>query len=137
MNYCRAIREALLLFPAELIVSNPHRLPNEMAKSSNLAKAWERAEVLTKTWSVWHQVAVWSVGCALHRLVREEAAKGAHTVHKSEIDRKYAEFKFAESLLTPNTWIPRHIRRAYRRDRTLRGLARFPESQPKYERRIR
>jgi hypothetical protein len=136
MKYSRAIREALLLFPSELIVSNPRRLPTEVAKSSNLAKAWEQAEEIAKKWSVWHQLAVWSAGCALHRLVREEGEKGVHAIDKRMIDRKYAEFKFAESLLTPNTWIPRHIRRAYRRDRALRGLSRFPECQPKYEPRI-
>jgi hypothetical protein len=136
MNYKRAIREALLLFPPELIVCNPHRPATEVAKSSNLAEAWERSEELTKNSSVWHQLAVWAAGCALHRLVREEGAKGVQTIPKSMIDRKYAEFKFAESLLTTNTWFPRHIKRAYRRDRALRGLTRFPESQPKYEQRI-
>ena len=137
MNYSRALREALLLFPSELVVSNPDRLPTEVATSSNLSSAWQQAEENTKNWSVWHQLAVWSAGCALHRLVRKEGAKGLQAAHKSMIDRKYAEFKFAESLLTPNTWIPGHVRRAYRRDRALRGLTCFPERQPKYEQRTR
>ncbi len=133
MNYRKAFREALRFFPSNLIVVEGVRSPDGIAKSSNLAAAWEQAEVQTKNWSVWHQLAVWAVGCALQRLVREEGAKGFQFVRKEMLDYKYAEYKFAESLLTPNTWFPRHIKRAYRRDRFLRGLRRFPEGRAKNE----
>lgn len=133
MNSRRAIREALLLFPTELIVSNPERAQETTARSCNLAIAWEKAEDLTKDWSVWHQLAVWSVGCALHRLVQQEGAKGALSVNKHQLDRKYVEFKFAESLLTSNNWFPRQVKRAYQRDRQLRGLTRGSTKITKYE----
>jgi hypothetical protein len=125
MNYQRAFREAFLLFPSSLSISTPSGEVGAHAKSVELAQAWEKAEQLTTTWSEWHQLAVWAIGCALHRCVREEGAKGVHSVSKTLLDRRYAEYKFAESLLTPNKWFPRHIKRAYRRDRLSRGLPPF------------
>jgi hypothetical protein len=133
MNYRRAIREALMLFPAELVTSNAEKDPEAVVRSRNLAHAWENAENLTKSWSVWHQLAVWSIGCALHRLVKQEGAKGALSVSKHQLDRKYVEFKFAESLLTANNWHPRQVKRAYQRDRQLRGLPRGSTKLTRYE----
>jgi hypothetical protein len=133
MNYQRAFREALAFFPTELLISNSDRQKGEEAKSRTLADAWARAEELTGSWSVWHQLAVWSIGCALHRLVRLEGTKGAISANKHMLDRKYAEFKFAESLLSKNRWFPGHIKRAYKRNREQRGLPRFEQQNRNYE----
>lgn len=128
MNFKRAVREALLLFPSELVISTPSNETKDGARSANLAKAWGRAEDSVSAASVWQQLAVWSVGCALHQLVKEAGFQGHQLAHKKNIDLQYVEFKFAESLLTPNTWFPGEIKRAYRRDRYKRGLPEFTQN---------
>lgn len=127
MNYRRAVREAMRQFPSQLQIT--HQSPDSSAKphSPVLVQAWGRAEEWASKQSDWHHIAVWAVGCALHRLVKEQAEMGEMSVEKTQICRRYMEHKFAESLLTPNHWFPRHIKRAYRRDRLLRGLPPFPE----------
>jgi hypothetical protein len=122
MNYKRAIREALRLFPSQLEVApNKPNAPSK-AHSPSLSKAWSSADDLSDRQSEWHYIAVWAVGCALHRAVQQAADSGSTVALKSDIDMRYVEHKFAQSLLTPNTWFPRHIKRAYRRDRALRGV---------------
>jgi hypothetical protein len=122
MNFRRAVKEALLFFPSELTVSIGS---NGKGSSNNLAKAWEFAEDSSSNASVWAQLAVWSVGCALFRLAEEAGSQGYRFAYKKNIDFKYVEFKFAESLLTPNTWFPGEIKRAYQRDRCKRNLPPF------------
>jgi len=127
MNYKRAIREALRLFPSQLdVVPNKPNAPSK-AHSPSLSKAWSSADDLSDRQSEWHCIAVWAVGCALHRAVQQAADSGSTVALKSDIDMRYVEHKFAQSLLTPNTWFPRHIKRAYRRDRALRGIPPFSE----------
>jgi hypothetical protein len=127
MNYKRAIREALRLFPSVMdIVPSQPGAPSK-AHSPNLTQAWSTAEDLANGQSDWHQIAVWAVGCALHRAVQQAAMSGNNVALKTDINRQYLEHKFAESLLTPNTWFPRHIKRAYLRDRALRGVPPYNE----------
>ena len=127
MNYKRAIRETLLLFPSVLEVVPTPPGSHKRAHSPSLTKAWALADELANRQSEWHYIAVWSIGCALHRLIQEGAEVGATFVEKRNVNRTYIEHKFSESLLTSNTWFPRHIKRAYRRDRMLRGIAPFLE----------
>jgi hypothetical protein len=127
MNYRRAIREALRLFPSELeVVLNEPNAPSK-AHSPSLSKAWSSADDLADQQSDWQYLAVWAIGCALHRAVQQAANSNKAVALKRDIDMRYLEHKFAQSLLTPNTWFPRHIKRAYRRDRTLRGVPPYNE----------
>ena len=127
MNYKRAIREALRLFPSEMeVVLNKPDAPSK-AHSPSLSKAWSLANELADRQSDWHYIAVWAIGCALHRVVQQAAGSGKPIALKRDIDMRYLENKFAQSLLTPNTWFPRHIKRAYCRDRAFRGVPRYSE----------
>ena len=127
MNFKRAMRETLRLFPSVMeVVPNQPGAPSK-AHSPGLTQAWSTAEKLAERQSDWHHIAVWAVGCALHRAVQQAAMSGSKVALKKDIDRQYLEHKFAESLLTPNTWFPRYIKRAYRRDRALRGIPPYNE----------
>jgi hypothetical protein len=109
------------------VVPNQPDAPSK-AHSPCLSKAWSSADDLAEGQSDWHNIAVWAVGCAMHRAVQQAAASGNEVAFKHNIDKQYLEHKFAESLLKPNTWFPRHIKRAYRRDRALRGVPPYNES---------
>lgn len=122
MNFRRAVKEAMLFFPSEFAVSIG---ANGKGNSTDLARAWKLAEDRTSNASVWAELAVWSVGCALFRLAREAGSQGHKIAHKADIDFNYVEFKFAESLITPNTWFPGDVKRAYQRDRRKRNLPPF------------
>lgn len=126
MKFHRAVREALLLFPSDLSITSHER---DIARSNDLKFAWERAEDTASNGSVWLHIAVWAVGCALFCLVREAGMQGNIVAHKKNIDFGYVEFKFAESLLTPNTWFPGDVKRAYKRDRRKRGVPDFVVSK--------
>jgi hypothetical protein len=127
MNYKRAIREALRLFPSEMeVVLNKPNAPSK-AHSPSLSKAWSSADDLADRQSDWQCIAVWAIGCALHRAVQQAANANKTVALKRDIDIRYLEQKFAQSLLTPNTWFPRYIKRAYRQDRALRGVPPYNE----------
>jgi hypothetical protein len=100
MNFRRAAREALLLFPSELVITSH---TGNAVRSHSLKEAWERAEDTASHSSIWSHLSVWAVGCGLFRLVKEAGIRGDEVAYKKNVDLCYVEFKFAESLLTPNT----------------------------------
>jgi hypothetical protein len=117
MKFSRIYKQTKLLWKSDISIVGGKLLESNGGFFPELNKAWDEAELRAELWSEWHQLMVWAIYCALHKLACESLSIGKETIKLADVDVGYVEWKFSESLFS-NTrpTYPRQMRRAYKND---------------------
>ena len=79
---------------------------------SKLGAAWDLAEERVKSLNEFNDLMVWAIYCGLHKLAMETLKSGDTEIKINNINLKYVEYKFWESL----KYQPNCIKKAYVND---------------------
>lgn len=117
MKFSRAYRQTKLLWKSDISIVDGKLLESDGGFFPELNKAWDEAELRAESWSEWHQLMVWAIYCGLHKLARESLSIKKEAIKLGDVDIRYIEKRFSESLFS-NTipTYPRQMRRAYKND---------------------
>ena len=121
MKFHRLIKESKLFWPTEIIISDGCIDSDNSGYFPTLNVIWNFAEKNQDKINPWHEIMSWAIYCGFHKLACERINDKNPTIYFHDLDFKYVELKFTESLYMQNRKnksplnYPKQIRRQYRR----------------------
>lgn len=116
MKFSRIYRETKLLWPSSVFIEDGELREGGGGYFPTLNEIWTDVECASENWSEWHQLMVWCIFCGYHKLACEGLVNLVNEVTFNNIDRRYVESRFTESLFSPDTEYRRQMKRAYVND---------------------
>ncbi len=116
MKFSRIFRETKLLWPKVIDISDGKLYPGNGGYFPKLSKMWDEAEIRADSWNEWHQLMVWCIFSALHKLACESFKLNLDSISMQNIDKWYVQSKFQENLFSKDCYYRRQMKRAYVND---------------------
>lgn len=97
MKFSRILKETRLIWASKINITDG-TLSEEGGYFPQLSAEWDLAEKRVSSLNEFNELMVWAIFCGLHKLAIETLKSGGNEISIRNIDHRYVEHKFAESL---------------------------------------